>query len=62
MPELSSKSTWSLASLEQEVRHERLSEEQIIGSLREAVGGIKVKELCRRQGFSEGSFYNWRNK
>jgi putative transposase len=40
----------------------RYSEEQIIGFLREAESGIKVKDLCRRYGFSEASFYAWRSK
>lgn len=40
----------------------RYSEEQIIGFLREAENGIKVKDLCRRHGFSEVSFYAWRSK
>ena len=38
------------------------SEEQIIGFLREAEAGLPVKELCRRHGFSEGSYYLWRSK
>ena len=40
----------------------RFSEEQIIGFLREAEGGMPVKELCRRHGFSEASYYLWRSK
>ena len=40
----------------------RYTEEQIIGFLREADAGIPVKELCRRDGFSEASYYLWRNK
>lgn len=40
----------------------RFSEEQIIGFLREAEGGLPIKELCRRYGFSEGSYYLWRSK
>lgn len=40
----------------------RYSEEQIIGFLREAETGIQIKELCRRHGFSEASFYAWRSK
>lgn len=40
----------------------RYSEEQIIGFLREAEAGMPVKELCRRHGFSEASFYLWRSK
>lgn len=38
------------------------SDEQIVGFLREAESGVPVKELCRRHGFSEASFYAWRNK
>ncbi len=40
----------------------RFSEEQIIGFLREAEGGLAVKDLCRRHGFSEASYYLWRSK
>ena len=40
----------------------RFSEAQIIGFLREAEAGLPVKQLCRRHGFSEGSYYLWRNK
>lgn len=40
----------------------RYSDEQIVGFLREAESGVPVKELCRRHGFSEASFYAWRNK
>ena len=38
----------------------RFSEEQIIGFLREAEAGLPVKELCRKHGFSEASYYLWR--
>jgi len=40
----------------------RYSEEQIIKFLREADTGVPVKELCRRHGFSEASYYLWRGK
>ena len=40
----------------------RFTEEQIIGFLREADAGMAVKELCRRHGFSEASYYLWRSK
>lgn len=40
----------------------RFSEEQIIGFLREAEAGMVVKDLCRRHGFSEASYYLWRSK
>ncbi len=41
---------------------QRFSEAQIIGFLREAEAGLAVKELCRRHGFSEASYYLWRSK
>ena len=40
----------------------RFTEEQIIGFLREADAGLPIKELCRKHGFSEASFYVWRKK
>lgn len=40
----------------------RYTEEQIIGFLKEADRGVAVKELCRKHGFSEPSYYAWRNK
>lgn len=40
----------------------RYTEEQIIGFLREAETGVMVKDLCRRHGFSEASYYLWRSK
>ena len=40
----------------------RFSEEQIIGFLREAEAGMAVKDLCRKHGFSEASYYLWRSK
>lgn len=40
----------------------RYTEEQIIGFLRDADAGMGVKELCRRHGFSEASYYLWRSK
>ena len=40
----------------------RFTEAQIIGFLREAEAGLPVKDLCRRHGFSEASYYLWRSK
>ena len=40
----------------------RFTEAQIVGFLREADAGVSVKELCRKHGFSDGSYYLWRSK
>jgi len=40
----------------------RFTEEQIIGFLREVEAGMPVKDMCRKHGFSEASYYLWRSK
>ena len=40
----------------------RFTEAEIVGFLKEADAGIPVKELCRKHGFSDGSYYLWRSK
>ena len=40
----------------------RFTESQIVGFLREADAGMAIKDLCRKHGFSEGSYYLWRSK
>ncbi len=40
----------------------RRSEEQIIAALRQAEGGVPVKEVCRQAGISENTFYTWKRK
>lgn len=60
---MSSTAIWSSIPNETEIgREERYSEEQIISFLREADASVAVKDLCRRHGFSEASYYLWRNK
>ena len=44
------------------MKKKRFSEQQIIGFLKEAEAGVAVKELCRKHGFSDASFYTWRAK
>ncbi len=36
----------------------RFTEQQIIRSLKEAEAVMPVKELCKKHGFSDASFYN----
>jgi putative transposase len=40
----------------------RFTEAQIVGFLREADAGMPVKDLCRKHGFSDASYYLWRSK
>lgn len=40
----------------------RYSEEQIIRAIKEHEAGVKVADICRRLGISNGTFYNWRSK
>ena len=44
------------------MRSKRFSEEQIIAVLKESEAGAKTKDLCRRHGISEPTFYNWKAK
>ncbi len=40
----------------------QFTEEQIIGFLKETDKGVPVKDLCRKHGFSDASYYLWRGK
>lgn len=40
----------------------RYSEEQIIKAIKGHEVGIKVEDICRDLGISNGTFYNWRSK
>ena len=44
------------------MKKSRYSEEQIIGFLKQADAGMPIKELCRKGGFSDATFYKWRAK
>jgi putative transposase len=44
------------------MKSKRYTEEQIIGVLKEAEAGAKTKDLCRKYGISEPTFYNWKAK
>jgi putative transposase len=44
------------------MKSSRFSEEQIIGILKEHQAGLGAKELCRKHGVSDATFYKWRSK
>ena len=44
------------------MKRKRFTTEQIIEVLKEAEAGVPVKDLARKHGMSETSFYKWREK
>jgi len=44
------------------MKRSRFTEHQIISILKEADAGIKVKDVCRRHGISDATYYNWKSK
>ena len=44
------------------MKKSRFSDEQIIGFLKQAEAGAAPKDLGRKHGFSDATFYKWRSK
>jgi putative transposase len=40
----------------------RFTEEQIAGILKQSEAGMKTADLCRQNGISDATFYNWKAK
>ena len=44
------------------MKRSRFSKEKIIVILKDHQAGLGVKELCRKHGVSDATFYKWRSK
>lgn len=44
------------------MKKSRFTESQIVSILKEADSGMQVKELCRKHGISDATYYNWKAK
>ena len=52
----------SLRGHSQLQHHSRYTEEQIIGILKQHQAGLGAKEICRKYGISDATFYKWRSR
>ena len=44
------------------MKGKKVSEEKVIGILKEAEAGVSLDDLARRHGVSKGSLFRWRAK
>lgn len=44
------------------MKRARFTETQIVAVLKEADSGVPVKDLCRKHGISDATYYNWKAK
>jgi putative transposase len=45
-----------------QMKSSRFTETQIIAILKEADAGMLVKDICRKHGISDATYYNWKSK
>ena len=44
------------------MKKSRFTENQIVNILKKSDAGAKVKDVCRRHGISDATYYNWKSK
>ena len=44
------------------MKKSRFTESQIVSILKEADRGVQIKDICRKHGISDATYYNWKSK
>jgi len=44
------------------MKKSRFTESQILSILKEVESGMKVQDVCRQHGISDGTYYYWKSK